>query len=120
MDKIRKRLRRKRSIRKKVFGTSEKPRMTVHKSNRNIGVQLIDDIEGKTVCSLSTLSAELKGKFSAYDKKNTQIATALGGEIAKIAVSKNIKKVVFDRSGYRYHGVVKAIADEARKNGLEF
>jgi large subunit ribosomal protein L18 len=94
--------------------------MCVHKSNRNINVQLVDDVENKTLCSVSTLSGALKGKLKGSCRKGTACGTALGEEIAKAASSKGIKKVVFDRGGYRYHGVVKAIAEAARKNGLEF
>ena len=119
MDKIASRNRRRKSIRKKISGTQEKPRMCVHKSNRNIYVQLINDLEGKTLCGVSTSSPSLKDTKSAT-RKNTNFAAKLGEAIAKTAGEKGIKKVVFDRSGYRYHGVIKAVADAARKNGLQF
>ena len=118
MDKIARRNRRKKSIRKKIFGTSQKPRMCVYKSNKNIYVQIIDDLEGKTLCGMSTIS--LVDKAKAKTRKNMGFAETLGGEIAKIAEGKGIKKIVFDRSGYRYHGVVKVVAEAARKHGLEF
>ena len=115
MKKKKARARRKRSIRKKISGTGERPRMSIHKSLRNIYVQIIDDVEGRTLCGLSSQSQAVGGRVNTLD-----VATMLGEEIAKIAVPKGIKKVVFDRSRYRYHGVVKAFADSARKNGLEF
>ena len=120
MDKTVRRNRRKKSIRKKVFGTSERPRMCANKSSRNLSVQIIDDIEGKTICSVSTNALESKGKGAASTRKNMNFAQKVGEQIAKKAVEKGIKKVVFDRSGYRYHGVIKAISDAARKGGLEF
>ena len=118
MKKLIRKDRRKRSIRKKISGTSERPRMTVHKSNKNIFVQIIDDIEGKTICGVSTLIPAFKSK--ADTRKNLNFAVSIGEEIAKAAQEKGVKKVVFDRAGYKYHGVVKAVADAARKNGLEF
>jgi len=120
MDKIARRNRRKRSIRKKISGTKEKPRMCLHMSNRNIYVQIIDDVEGTTLCGVSTQSAAIRGKMDAATRKNSNFAEALGAEVARVASDKGIKKVVFDRAGYTYHGVVKAVADSARKNGLEF
>ncbi len=114
MDKGHRRARRKKAIRKKVSGSSERPRMCVHKSNRSIYVQIVDDIEGKTLCGISSIE---KGEAT---RKNTNFASTLGEKIAKTATEKGIKKVVFDRSGYKYHGVIKALADAARKNGLEF
>ena len=91
--------------------------MCVHKTNKNLYVQIIDDIEGKTLCGASTMKSKVS---DAKTRANIIFAGTLGQEIAKIAVEKGIKKVVFDRAGYRYHGVVKAIADAARENGLEF
>lgn len=120
MDKTIQRKRRKKSIRKKVLGTSERPRMSVHKSNKNIYVQIVDDVEGKTLCGASTSAKEAKKTGTAATKKNTNFAQALGERIAKTAIEKGLKKVVFDRGGYQYHGVIKAVADAARKTGLEF
>ena len=121
MDKIKSRNRRRKSIRKKIFGSSERPRLCVHKSNRGLYVQLVDDVEGKTICGISTKSEQIAAdNKSTFTRKNINFASKLGEEIAKSAVEKRIKKVVYDRSGYRYHGVIKAIADAARKNGLEF
>jgi len=120
MDKKERAGRRKRSIRKKVNGTNERPRMCFSKSLHNLGVQIIDDFDGKTLCGISTQSKSVKDKIKSATKKNMNAATVLGEEVAKLALPKGIKKVVFDRSGYRYHGVVKTFADAARKNGLEF
>ncbi len=94
--------------------------MAFYKSLRNIYVQIIDDIEGRTLCGLSSQSQAVGGRVNGLTRKSVDVATMLGEEIAKIAGSRGIKKVVFDRSRYRYHGAVKAFADSARKNGLEF
>ena len=120
MKKEKMRARRKKSIRKKISGTAERPRMCVHKSLRNISVQIVDDIEGKTILGLTTLSGKVKDKIKKSTKKDISTAQVLGEEVAKEAVAKGISKVIFDRSGYRYHGVIKTVADAARKNGLEF
>ena len=118
-DKNRKRLHRslhrKIHIRKSIFGTAERPRMTITRSNKNISVQVIDDNEGKTLASISTLEKE----FAAL-KPNTDGATKLGEAFGARLKEKNVTKVVFDRNGYLYHGVVKAFADGARKAGIEF
>ncbi|MBL7073011.1 MAG: 50S ribosomal protein L18 [Candidatus Omnitrophica bacterium] len=120
MDKTKRRYRRKKAIRKKVSGTVERPRLCVHKSNRNIYVQIVNDTEGKTLCGTSTNAKDVKNKFKEFTRKNIKFAEFIGERIAKSATEKGIKKVVFDRSGYQYHGVVKTLADTARKNGLEF
>ena len=120
MKKEQRRLRRKKSIRKKISGSMEKPRMSIHKSLKNISVQIINDIENKTLCSASTLSPKVREKLSAATRKNIKAGEVLGEEIARLAAEKNITKVVFDRSGYTYHGAVKALADAARKGGLKF
>ena len=117
-NKIKKRNRRKKSIRKKVSGTQDRPRMCVHKSNKNLYIQIVNDIEGKTLCGVSTTKAGDDAKQDT--RKNIKFAALLGEEIAKTAISKGIKKVVFDRGGYLYHGSVKALAEAARKGGLEF
>ena len=114
-DKDRKRLKRKIHIRKRLHGTAERPRMTVTRSNCNLYMQIIDDDAGKTLASISTLEKEF-----ASLKPNTDGAAKLGEEFGKRILDKNIKNVVFDRNGYLYHGVVKALADGARKAGLEF
>lgn len=120
MRKEERKLRRRKSIRKKITGTGKKPRMCIHKSLKNIYVQIVDDAEGRTLCGLSTQSKAVAGRIKTGARKNVKSAAILGEEVAKIAVPKGIKKVVFDRSGYRYHGVVKIFADTARKNGMEF
>ncbi|AEE17688.1 50S ribosomal protein L18 [Treponema brennaborense] len=114
-DKDRKRLKRKIHIRKRIFGTAERPRMTVTRSNCNLFVQIIDDDAGKTLASISTLEKEF-----ASLKPNMDGAAKLGEAMGKRLADKNIKTVVFDRNGYLYHGVVKALADGTRKAGIEF
>ena len=115
LEKDRKRLRRKVHIRKRIFGTAERPRMTVTKSNRSISVQVIDDTKGHTIIAASTLEKDLGGI-----KKTAGGAAQLGEVIGKRLLEKNIKTVVFDRNGYLYHGVVKALADGSRKAGINF
>ncbi len=102
-------------VRNKVSGTAERPRLCVYKSNSNIYAQIIDDVVGNTLVSASTLDKEVKTK-----KSNIEAAKEVGTLIAKRAVSKNIKTVVYDRSGYIYHGIVKELAEAAREGGLEF
>ena len=112
------RKRRHNRIRKRIVGTKEKPRMSVHRSINNICVQLIDDIEGVTLCAISTMDKGFREKQKTGG--NVKAAETLGELIAKAAQSKGIKKGVFDRGGYLYHGRIKALADSARKAGLEF
>jgi large subunit ribosomal protein L18 len=114
-DKNRKRLHRKIHIRKSVYGTAERPRLTVFKSGRNLYAQVINDDEGKTLASISTLEKE----FIAL-RANIDSATKLGEALGARLKEKNIDKVVFDRNGYLYHGVVKALADATRKAGIVF
>lgn len=114
-DKNRKRLKRKIHIRKRIYGTAERPRMTVFRSNCNLYMQVIDDAAGKTLASISTLEKE----FSSL-KPNIAGAAQLGEAMGNRLKEKNITTVVFDRNGYLYHGVVKALADGARKAGIEF
>ncbi|HPN73603.1 MAG TPA: 50S ribosomal protein L18 [Candidatus Omnitrophota bacterium] len=120
MDKLKQKERRKKSVRKKVSGTVDRPRMAVHKSNKNIYVQVIDDITGKTICGASTKTGGSKTSAKGTTKTSTKHAEALGGRIAEAAIGKGVKKIVFDRGGYKYHGAVKALAEGARKAGLEF
>lgn len=110
------RFKRKRRIRAKVEGTSERPRMAVFRSNRHLYVQLVDDLKRHTLVSASTLEAELKDKATG----NVEGAKTIGDLVAKRALAKNISEVVFDRSGYIYHGKLKAVADAAREGGLKF
>jgi large subunit ribosomal protein L18 len=105
-------------LRKKVVGTAARPRLAVYRSLKHFHVQLIDDVAGSTLLGVSTQDPEIKqaGKTMA----NTAGAKAVGGLIAKRAKDKQIENVVFDRGGYIYHGVVKALADSAREAGLKF
>lgn len=115
--KIEGRERRRKIIRKKVVGTSERPRLSVYRSLNNLYAQLIDDDSGKTIVSLSTVSPDVKSK---KDGGNVKGASALGSALADVCKKNNITKVVFDRSGYQYHGRVKALAEACRKGGLQF
>lgn len=115
VEKDRKRLKRKIHIRKTISGTAERPRMTVFKSNRSLSIQIVDDTKGHTLASASTLEKELRGI-----KATVAGAGQLGEVMGKRLLEKNIKTVVFDRNGYLYHGLVKAMADGARKAGVLF
>lgn len=115
IDRKSERARRHSRVRNKISGTPERPRLCVFRSNTNLYVQVIDDTKGVTLVSASTLDKEIKEKHS-----NVTAAKELGALIAKKAIEKNIKTVVFDRGGYIYHGVVKALAEAAREAGLEF
>jgi large subunit ribosomal protein L18 len=97
-------------------GTIERPRLSVFRSNKNISVQLVDDVQGHTLVSVSSLEEELKGKV----RGNIEGAKSLGNLVAKRALAKNIEHIVFDRSGYLYHGQIKALAEAAREGGLKF
>lgn len=112
------RLRRKKRIKKKIRGTSEKPRLCVFRSAKHIYAQVIDDTTGKTLASASTLSKEIRGGLKCSG--NIEAAKKVGELIAKNSLDRDIKKVVFDRNGYLYHGKVKALALLAREKGLEF
>lgn len=105
-------------IRKKVMGTSSRPRMCVTKTNKHLYVGFFDDVAGKTVCSFSTLTPELRQELKRGS--TTGSAQRLGAFAAAKALEKGIRQVVFDRNGYPYHGRVKALAEAARKGGLEF
>lgn len=113
-DKLRNRTLRKNRIRAVVSGTAERPRLSVHVSNKNVSAQLIDDVTGTTLGYVTTV-----GQKDATGTM-TERAQWVGAEIAKQAKTKKIKQVVFDRSGKLYHGRVKALADAAREQGLEF
>jgi len=103
-------------VRKNVSGTKEQPRLNVYRSNNNIFAQIIDDTTGNTLVSASSIDKELKLKNGS----NIEAATKVGELLAKRAKKEKITKVIFDRGGYLYHGRVKALADAARENGLEF
>jgi large subunit ribosomal protein L18 len=117
--KIEGRERRHKIIRKKIVGTSERPRLSVYRSLSHLYAQVIDDVAGKTLVSLSTLSPEVKEK-APKDAGNVKGAICLGTALAEGCKKKGVTKIVFDRSGYLYHGRVKALADAARKGGLQF
>ena len=102
-------------VRTKISGTAERPRLCIYRSNTNLYAQLIDDTVGNTIVSASTMDKEVKTKHS-----NVEAAKEVGTLIAKRAIEKKIDTVVFDRSGYIYHGVVKALAEAAREGGLKF
>ena len=102
-------------VRRKISGTPECPRLCVYRSNNNLFAQIIDDVAGNTLVSASTLDKEVKVKHS-----NKEAAKEVGALIASRAKEKKIKDVVFDRSGYLYHGVVKSLAEAAREGGLKF
>jgi large subunit ribosomal protein L18 len=118
-DKVEKAaLRRKHHVRKKVFGTSERPRLSVFRSNRHIYAQIIDDMTGATLASASTRARGLRDKLSkTSDKKAAEI---VGQAVAKQAIGVGINCVCLDRGSYKFHGRVKALADAARKTGLVF
>jgi large subunit ribosomal protein L18 len=106
--------RRHKRVREKVSGTAETPRLVVFRSNKNIEAQIIDDTKGVTLVSSSSTQLKLK------NGGNCEGAKAVGEDIAKKALAKNIKTVVFDRGGYKYHGRVMSLAEAARKGGLRF
>jgi large subunit ribosomal protein L18 len=116
-SKIRLDLRKKR-VRSKVSGTTERPRLNVKCGHKNIYAQIIDDSKGFTLAAASTLSEELKGKLKSTD--TVEAAKAVGKLIAQKAAEKKIKTVVFDRAGKSYQGKIKALAEEARAGGLNF
>ena len=115
IDRQAERQRRHKRVRTKISGTAERPRLCVFRSNSNLYVQIIDDVKGTTLAQASTLDKEVKTKHA-----NKEAAKEVGALIAKRALEKNIKTVVFDRCGYIYHGVIKELADAAREAGLEF
>lgn len=112
------RQRRHRRVRKKVLGTAERPRLNVYRSLCNIYAQVIDDTQAVTLASASTIDAELREKIKAGG--NIESAKLVGELVAKRALDKGIKQVVFDRGGFQYHGRVASLADAAREAGLEF
>jgi len=107
-----------RRVRQKVTGTISRPRLCVFRSLNHIHAQLIDDSMGQTLVSMSTLDAQVRGKTDGIGKSKK--AEIVGTLIAERALDKGIKKVVFDRGGYKYHGRIKTLAEAARKAGLEF
>jgi len=118
LSKLEMRLRRKMRIRKNVEGTPERPRLTVFRSAKHIYAQVIDDLDGKTLASASTVSKDLRGGLGEGNK--TDAAKKVGALVAEQCKTKGITKVVFDRNGFLFHGRVKALADAAREAGLDF
>ena len=112
------RLKRKERIRKRVLGTPERPRLAVYRSLNHIYAQAIDDVSGKTILSASSMDPEVKGKSPKTGNK--EAAKLVGDLVARKCKEKGIDKIVFDRSGYIYHGRIKALADAARAGGLKF
>lgn len=110
--------RRHRRVRGKISGTSARPRLCVTRSNSNVYVQIIDDVEGKTICGVSTLGPDFKA--SGKSGATVEGAAALGEIIGKKAQESGVTEVVFDRGGHLYHGRVQALADAARETGLKF
>lgn len=113
-----KRQRRKRSIRKKILGTPTRPRLSVYRSNKHIYAQIIDDLNGHTLASASSVDSEARDEVAELEKEEQ--ARQIGKIVAQRAQEKGIEKVVFDRNGFIYHGRVAAVADGAREGGLEF
>ena len=105
-------------VRTKVHGTTDRPRLNVFRSLEHIYAQVIDDAQGVTLVSASSLDVELKAEMTG--KKKSEKAKLVGIAVAKRALAAGIKAVIFDRGGYKYHGRVKAVADGAREGGLEF
>jgi large subunit ribosomal protein L18 len=112
------RLKRQIRVRKKIKGTTERPRLNVFRSSRHIHAQIIDDVNGITLVAASSISPDVKSDL-AYSG-NVDAAKKVGAAIARKAIEKNITTVVFDRNGFLYHGRIKALADSARENGLIF
>jgi len=116
--KTRRRLRRKHHIRKRVRGTAERPRLSVFRSSKHIYAQVIDDDQGRTLVAMSSLAKDLRTSLGKGSDR--EAAKAVGRALAEKATSAGIKRVVFDRNGFAFHGRVKALAEGARENGLEF
>jgi len=114
--RIKRYTRRRRAVRKKIFGLPSCPRLTVTRTGKNIYAQLVDDTAGRTICSASTIQKE--GRIQTGS--NCVAAKEIGTRIAEKAKSAGVGKVVFDRNGYRFHGRVKALAEGAREAGLKF
>jgi len=108
---------RKERVRRSVYGTPERLRLSVYRGNKNIYSQIIDDTKGVTLVAASSLSPEIRGKVKGF---TIETAKQVGALLAQKAKEKGIEQVVFDRSGYRYHGKVKALSEAAREGGLKF
>ena len=108
-------------LRKRIRGSEQRPRLTVYRSVAHIYVQVVDDMTGRTIASASSVEPSLKGAFAKQAKGgNVAGAQAVGKSIAQRLIEKGVKRVVFDRNGFLYHGRIKAVADAAREAGLEF
>ena len=123
--KVEARLRRKKRVRKKIFGYPERPRVSVFRSHKHTYAQIINDVEGHTLVALSSLSPEVRQKVEELKSKGElrgkiEVAKLVGKLLAEKAKQRGITKVVFDRGGYKYHGRVKALAEGLREGGLEF
>ena len=118
IKKVAARLRRKKSIRKRLSGTAERPRLSVFRSNAHIYAQVVDDVRGVTLAQASTLSPELKEQVTG--KRKLEQAQLVGKLVAERCLAASVASVVFDRNGFIYHGRVKAVADAAREGGLQF
>jgi large subunit ribosomal protein L18 len=118
LEKICRRERRKHAVRKNIFGTTERPRLSIFKSARHIYAQVIDDVRGHTLVAASTMEKDLKTAFK--NGGNATAAKQVGEKLAEKALAAGIKSVVFDRNGFRYHGRLRALADAARQKGLQF
>ncbi|MBM4030213.1 MAG: 50S ribosomal protein L18 [Planctomycetes bacterium] len=116
--KTTRRLRRHRRVRRKVFGTPERPRLCVRRSLRHIHAQVVDDLGGRTLAAASTLTPALRE--ACRGAKKAAAAAIVGKELARRAIEAGIQRVAFDRGGYKYHGRVRALADGAREAGLQF
>ena len=115
LDKTQKRLKIKRRVRKNIFGTAERPRLSVYRSNKEIYAQIIDDTKGVTLVSSSSRDKEISNEGT-----KTEVSSLVGKKVAELALSAGINTVVFDRNGFLYHGRIKALADGAREGGLNF
>lgn len=116
--KLARRQRRRKRVRGKVISLTERPRLSLYRSNKHIYAQIIDDVNGRTICAANTKSKLLSGQIK--NGGNCQSAAMVGQVLAEQARMQNIRKVAFDRGCYRYHGRVKALAEAARKAGLDF
>jgi len=114
------RIRRRKRVRKKIVGGAERPRLSVFRSLKHTYAQIIDDIQGVTLVSASTLSDEVKKELGNGGHTKTDESKAVGKVLAQRALDRGIKRISFDRGGYLYHGRVRALADAARESGLEF
>jgi large subunit ribosomal protein L18 len=117
-NKIQRRARRKKRVRGKIFGTPERPRLSVYRSRKHIYGQIIDDISGHTLATSSTLDNKLREAIKSGGNK--EAAAKVGADLAAKALAKNIKNIIFDRNGYVYIGRLKSLAEAARKGGLDF